>query len=542
MLNYKPKILFIIPPYLPFDEYRPKKHGQKLPTLTPPYGVLSIISYINKNNKYDNCIQILDLNDEIINNKCESEKDCRQHIYTRLAIFDPDITCISALFNTCFTHLKYICDEINQYNRYITIIIGGGLATNLYQELFKEIPEIDAICYGEGEIPFLKYLELNFKWSPAWITRDSLALNIKPQFDFIENLDEIPIIDFSYIDLKKYNGRSYIEKDLTSGKIEISIHTSRGCPYRCVYCANGTVHGKKIRKMSTDRVLETIQYYVSEYKMNILMIEDDHFLADKERSLYILHELHKFDISVEFPNGIAVFQIDDDIAKALYKAHVKILPLAIESGSNYILKNIINKPLNTKIIRRAVKVLKKYDILLHAFIIIGFPGEIDVHRKESLDLLLDIGIDWAHIFIVVPIAGSRLYEECKANGYLLSEDYNDYTVSKCNIKAPGINPKQIEDYAYYMNIIINYLENNNFKNRKYDKCLSYFKNVINHYPNNAIAHWMLFEIYSDNYSKYYNFFESMREKQIFKDIINENKFYNTLIEKLKLEGYKFGII
>ena len=64
-IENKYKILFIIPPYLPFNEYKPSKVGQKLPTLTPPYGVLSIISYINQNKEYD--IEILDLNYEIIN-------------------------------------------------------------------------------------------------------------------------------------------------------------------------------------------------------------------------------------------------------------------------------------------------------------------------------------------------------------------------------------------------------------------------------------------------------------------------------------------
>jgi radical SAM superfamily enzyme YgiQ (UPF0313 family) len=526
----KNKILFIIPPYLPFDEYRPKRAGLKLPTLTPPYGVLSIISYINVEKQHD--IKIFDINDLLINTQgIDSQIGIIDTLKKILNDFQPNCIGISALFNTCFPHLKYLAHFCKRIIPHCLLIVGGGLATNLYQDLFDEVPEIDLVCYGEGEIPFKKLLETNSINSRAWITRDTIKNGILPQYDFIENLDEIPIVDFNYIDLKRYNGRSYIDKDL-SNKIEVSIHTSRGCPYSCVYCSNGTVHGKQIRKMSAQRVIETVKHYIDEYKLDILLIEDDHFLANKDRALYLLSEFKNLDINIEFPNGIAVFQIDEEIAFALSQCKIRVLPLAIESGSDRVLKEIINKPLCREQIFSAVKILKKYNIRLHAFIIIGFPFETDEDRKQSLNLLIETGIDWAHIFIVVPIAGSRLYRQCKESGYLLSHDYNDYTTSKCNIQAPGVNPKEIEEYAYYMNIKVNYLENYNFKNKKYDICLPYFQNVVNHYPENAIAHYMLYQIYA-----YRN--ETEKARIYYRNFQERNLFYDDIIKKFEEEGYCF---
>jgi len=541
MLNNK--ILFIIPPYLPFDEYKPSKVGQKLPTLTPPYGVLSIISYINQNKEYN--IEILDLNYEILNTPNLEVNKYQEYIINivtiKLKSFDPKYICISALFNTSFPHMKYLCPIIKEILPENILIIGGGLATNLYEDLFTEISCIDILCYGEGELPFKKLLDDKenkqvHEISKSLITKKSLKLNIKPEYDFIYNLDDIPIINFTYINLKKYNGRSYVDKD--SNKIEVSIHTSRGCPYNCCYCSNYIVHGKKIRIMSNERFLETIKYYINNYKMNTLLIEDDHFLANKERALYLLEEIRKLNINIEFPNGIAVFKIDEEIAKALADTKIKLLPLAIESGSEYVLHKIINKPLKKEQIYKAVKLLKKYNIRLHAFIVIGFPNEYDKHRKETLDLLLDIGIDWAHIFIVVPIAGSRLYQQCKDNGYLLTTDYNKYTVSNCNIKAPGVKPEQIEEYAQYMNLIVNFLENTNYKNNRYDICLPYFQNVVNHYPSHAIAHYMLYKIYIK--SKILNNIEKAEyHYNLFNNLKINNEFYKKIIDKFKKEGYNF---
>jgi len=535
------KILFIIPPYLPFDEYAPSKVGQKLPTLTPPYGVLSIISYINQNKEYD--IEILDLNYEIINNKLivdECEDILQKIISVKLRTFNPKYVCISALFNTSFPHMKYICPLIKNTLSKSILIVGGGLATNLYKDVFNEIPEIDLLCYGEGELPFKKLLEQlpqgkqPHEISPAWISDKSLQMQIKPEYDFIYNLDEIPIIDFNYIDLKKYNGRSYIDKD--SDNIEVSIHTSRGCPYNCIYCSNYMVHGKKIRTMSNEKFLETVQFYINNYNMNTLLIEDDHFLADKKRALFLLEEIRKLNINIEFPNGIAVFKIDDEIAEALAKTKVKVLPLAIESGSDYILHAIINKPLKKEQIYKAIKCLKKYDIRLHAFIVIGFPDEFNRHREETLNLLIETGIDWSHIFIVVPIAGSRLYKQCEEKDYLLSKDYNDYTISKCNLKFSGeLSSKELEEYSQYMNLKVNFLENSNFRNKKYDICKQYFQNVVNHYPSQAIAHYMLYKIYHEE--KKINLKE--HHYNIFKELLMTNDFYKNMINKFKKEGYTF---
>jgi hypothetical protein len=149
-------------------------------------------------------------------------------------------------------------------------------------------------------------------------------------------------------------------------------------------------------------------------------------------------------------------------------------------------------------------------------------------------MLIESEIDWAHIFIVVPIAGSRLYKQCEDKGYLLTKDYNQYTISKCNIKAPGVDPVAIEEYSQYMNLKVNFLENSNYKNNRFDKCLFYFKNVVNHYPTQAIAHYMLYQIYKQekNYSLSNIEFNLFIEHK-------EIPFYKKMINKFEEEGYIF---
>lgn len=536
------KILFINLPLLSLDKYNFKDPNSKKPNLTAPYGILSLISYINKDG-YNYDAKLIDCNQIILDNtlSLENELEFKKHLITNIleniANFKPKYIGISALFDTNLSHLKYLISAIKKSYPECILLVGGGLATNKYNTLLTELPEIDALCYGEGEIPLKKLLDDDSNkdfsdLSSAWITKKSIITKTIPRSEFVNNLDEIPIINFDYIDIKKYNNRSPLITDTfgkNSIKIELSIHTSRGCPFNCVFCSNGKIHGKKIRYMSVDKVKETIKYYIDKYALNLLLIEDDNFLANKNRAIEILKIIKEFNIKVDFPNGVAVYGIDDDISKAFYEAGVTVVPLAIESGSDYVLQQIIQKPLKTEQISKAVNSLKKFNIRVHAFIVIGLPNEFDEHRKETLDVLINTKVDWAYIFIAIPIGGSRLWDICEKNGYFLNKNFDNYNTTKCNIKAPGVDPEIIEKDAYYMNIVVNFIKNSNYICEKYSICMPYFLHVVKNYPNHAIAHYMLSKIYLKTNNPV--LFE--QHKSIFENIIYQDPFWVQIIQRLQ---------
>ncbi len=518
------KILYVIPPY--FD-YTSDSINNKLPSFTIPYGVMSIDSYIKKNVENINS-QIFDFNVEI--NKYKEYNFNR--LSEKIKEFKPDIIAISALFNTSYNHLDKISTLVKSISKLISksifVIAGGGLPTNLYKKILENCPNIDAICYGEGEIPIkdlLKNHEISFinidnfiKYHPSWIDRETIKCGKIPINSFVYNLDDIPEFDYRIINLDDYNNRSINKENSILNKREMSIHTSRGCPFDCVFCANGSVHGKKVRYMSIERVINEVNNMIKNYKLTTLMIEDDHFLFDKNRAKKILRKLQCYNIKIEFPNGIALYAIDEEIGKLLKEAGTTSLALAVESGSDYVLKNIINKPHTKQMIKSKVEILRKNNIDIQAFIVIGLPKETDEHRLETLNMLKDIGFDWVHIFIAIPIVGSRLYDICISNNYLVNNNMNDHITSKASIKTPDIDPLQIEKYAYFMNLYINFKHNYNMKQKNYEKAKNFFANIVNRYPNHAIAHYYLAES-----QKYLNIDSRMIN-------INLNRFY-TIIEK-----------
>jgi anaerobic magnesium-protoporphyrin IX monomethyl ester cyclase len=503
MVKLKMKILFIIPPFFNIQDYASKSHTSQRPVFTIPYGILSLAAYVKAHSKRDIQLEIIDLNLEafkLLNIAKDIESEITTLIKNKMENYAPDIVGISALFNTCYNQLELISTAVKEINNDALLVVGGGLATNLYHEILSNFQLIDACCFGEGEIPFCELMDAEnvdeyINSSTAWITRNSLQVSRKPEHVLVQNLDNIPCLDYGLINLNDYQGRSLDKSSLANTLREISIHTSRGCPFSCVFCANSSVHGKKVRYMSVDKVMEEIQIMIHHHNVRILLIEDDHFLDDRNRAKEILSKIALLNLKVEFPNGMAVYAIDDEIGKLLKAAGVDMITLAVESGSDYVLQKLIHKPHRVDMIKPAVEILRKNGISIDAFIIIGLPGELESHREETMQMIMNAGFDWVKFSLALPVVGSRLYDICKKNGYLVNSDFSRHVTTKANIKTPDIDPEYIEDKVYLMNLEANFVHNYNLIAGNFNKASLYFKHITDRYPNHAFAHFYLAKAY-----------------------------------------------
>lgn len=495
----KVKVLFVIPPYYNYGANPDNSITSQLPSFTIPYGVLSLAAYAKEHAQRDVEFQLLDLNLQAYSlmPTCTDFVQGLMDLLTRkLTEFEPEIVAISALFNSCYDYIGPITATVKTMRPDALTVIGGGLATNLYRELFRSFEQIDGACFGEGEIPLCGLLDASdradyLRSSPAWITREDMEAGKLPQPELLVNLDEIPFFDYQLIDLKSYASRSVDKRYAGGPKREMSIHTSRGCPFDCVFCANGKVHGKKVRYMSVQKVAAEVEQMVREYGIDVLLIEDDHFLSDRQRAKAILKEIARHQLKVEFPNGIAVYGIDEEIGALLKEAGVTTISLAIESGSDYVLRQVIKKPLVVKMIEPAVRILKQNDIDVHAFIVTGLPGETAAHRAETRQMLYDIGFDWVKIYIAIPIAGSRLFDICKEHGYIANDSYLNFVTTRCVIRAPEIDPDDLEREVYLTNLDLNFVNNFNIRSGDYRKAIIYLENIAKRYPTHALCHHAL---------------------------------------------------
>ncbi len=111
-------------------------------------------------------------------------------------------------------------------------------------------------------------------------------------------------------------------------------------------------------------------------------------------------------------------------------------------------------------------------------------------------MLLDNGFDWIHVYLAIPIFGSRLYDICVENGYIGNTGNENFVATKSVIRAPGIDPVKLEAFAYETQLRVNFVENYNMKIGRHDIALYYMKNVVDKYPDHAFGHLYVSQCYA----------------------------------------------
>jgi radical SAM superfamily enzyme YgiQ (UPF0313 family) len=164
--------------------------------------------------------------------------------------------------------------------------------------------------------------------------------------------------------------------------------------------------------------------------------------------------------------------------------------LAIESGSPYVLNNLIHKPLKVEMVKPVVQILRKYGFWIHGYFVSGMPGEKDEHRDETVKFIKEVGLDWSGFSLAVPSRGSELFKLCIEKGYIKKDmEIDELDANKYIINTPEYTPEYVTRKTYLMNLDVNFVNNYRMKNGEYRIAADAFGDVIKRYPDHAFAHY-----------------------------------------------------
>jgi anaerobic magnesium-protoporphyrin IX monomethyl ester cyclase len=469
------RILFIILPYI----INHTRYAQRS-FLTTPYGVLSIATYI----KDIADVEIFDCN------LYDGNIDINNILAVKISAFNPDIIGISMMFDNSYKYLKHITELCKLYS-HAKILLGGAATTFSYKEILEQNPDIDAVCYGEGELSVNDYI-LTGIFQKGWATKK----NLLPQKYYADNLDLLIDIDYSFIDVDHY--QRFIEEAYSpysfgrEGKRQFFIVTSRGCAFSCLFCMNSNNPDKFIRYASVNAIIDHVENLIAKYGMNVLTFYDDQILYDMDRAKELFRRLAIYNLRIEMPNGVSPAFIDEELAELMHKAGVDSLYLALESGSKDVLK-MMHKPVNLNQVRELMPILRRYNFFIFIFIVIGIPGETDAHRQETMDFLYEIKPDIINPKVASPVYGSKLRDKCIEKGYIADTNtkIGEYDMTEAVINCPPYSPEYLKKECLRMMYEINYIRNYRMEIKDYAVAKHYAEYVLSKYPNEKHAQVML---------------------------------------------------
>lgn len=492
-------ILFVVPPCVAPSELKcdnDRVFSSKI-RKEIPLGALSLATYIEKVANLS--VTILDLNlkfYELVNDKKIDEINTpetyiKQMIY-QIKNEEIDFCGISSIFTPTFGYIRIISQIIKEVFPNSIVAAGGGVPSNLMKEVFMNAPCVDFISYGEGEIAISeficsederKYLET----SPSLATREKLEAGFKFSFEFIENLDEIPALNFSLIELEKYSSHAHVQKE--KNMVSIPLMFSRGCPFNCCFCASHSIHGKTVRYNSLDRIKADVKLFIDKYHVNTITVWDDNFFVDKKQAMDLLDYFMELNLTVEFVNGFPVYRMDEEMAEKLKKSGIDVVTLAIESGNSRILQDVIHKPLKLEMVPKAIDALRKYDIYVKGLFVIGFPGETLEDIQTTMDFIHSSELNWVDIFIASPLPGSELYDICKKKRHFKSDNLDLCNFWAGNIETEFFTAEQIEEIQVYNMIKKDFVNNLDMQEENWERALLNFEYVINAKHKNPFAYY-----------------------------------------------------
>jgi anaerobic magnesium-protoporphyrin IX monomethyl ester cyclase len=499
------KILFIVPPNIGFADFIAPPSNVKVQSMRSgkafgsvitdmPLGIISLSAYIRKNADVET--RGIDFN--VALNKLDrfdwpSFRDYFRDVLSQeIARFRPDVIGISALFSTAYKNLIDLGEVSRELCHDAFVIAGGNVPTVSYPDIFRDTEVFNAVCHGEGELPLLELLksedmQAHAESSLSWITRNKLDKKLEFAHNFLEELDQIPF-DYSIIEQDDYELNPTIRSysSVKSKGLSFNIMTSRGCPFKCIFCASHRTHGREMRYHSLERVKEDILRLKNEFGIKVITIEDDHFMGDKQRAYEIVKFIGEQGITAFFPNSLALYALSREMLVALKDAGVEQLILAVESGSDYVLKNVMKKPLKLEIVSRVAKDCREIGIYTDCNILLGLPGERKQDIEDTRKFLKTVGANWFRINVATPLLGSEMHDICEEKNYfkglVIESNYK-----KAIVGTEDFDPQFIQDTSYDINIELNFVHNADMQLGEYETALKGFENALNAKPDHAIA-------------------------------------------------------
>lgn len=403
----------------------------------PPIGLGYLATALRRENFK---VDILDTN-----NKKFNFVKLRQHIEK----INPRIIGIQ-VFSYDVNPCRKLINIIDELNPDIKIILGGPHPTSEPSEVFNQFKYIDYAFKGEGEegLPILvNYLlrnkKINLKTIPGLIWKENNEVIINNQI-FNSDLDKYGIPAWDLIDPRQY------EEAPQGGFLKefpyAPISTSRGCPFRCTYCAVHIMNGRKIRYRSVQLLIDEIKYLNGDFGVKEFHIIDDAFTSDKKRVVEFCNELFSNNLTIRFtfPNGIRLDTLDKEMLFKMKQAGLQDFHVGIESGSDKILKDM-RKNLTTKIIEEKINLIKKVGLEVNGFFIIGYPTETKEDILKTIKFAKKLPIKRAQFNLFNAFAGTEITNYLFKTRKINKINYDQFIFYKVDYIPEGMTKKELSN-------------------------------------------------------------------------------------------------
>jgi radical SAM superfamily enzyme YgiQ (UPF0313 family) len=354
-------------------------------------------------------------------------------------------TCVTLNYPIARRMLK-VCKA---FDPHIFTVIGGPHVTFAPEETLLQSPWIDAVVIGEGERTLVELVraveeDKDIHHVPGIAFADEGTVIKTPPQVRIENLDQLPLPARELLPMARYRALG----------TPCTVITSRGCPFRCIFCSGRQMFGPKVRFRSPGLVVDEIEKLQRDFGLAKINIVDDTFTLNHNHARAVCEEMLRRNLKIKWSAFARVDRISEDLAQLMNRAGCEWVLFGVESADEEILRTI-RKGITPDEVRRGVKIAAEAGINVFNSFILGLPGESRDTAHKSLafgdELYQKYGAKYG-FHMLSPLPGTEIYERARHYGIrILSRNWVRYNANEPITETPTMSTEMVKEAMSFYN-------------------------------------------------------------------------------------------
>lgn len=325
----------------------------------------------------------------------------------------------------------------------VSTVMGGPHASFTAAETLAALPELDVVVRGEGEQTLTELVRAARdprRWEaiPGLAFRRGRDLHLTPARSPLADLGALAPPARHLIPLGRYR---------TLG-MPVSITTSRGCPFRCIFCVGRRMVGARVRFRPPESVVAEMAQLAG-LGFRQVNLADDLFTANRQHCLAICDALQRRNLNLRWSSFARVDTVSEDLLRRMREAGCHAVSFGLESGSPEILRRI-KKGITLAQAEKAVEMCRAAGMQAHASFILGLPGETEETLAATLAFAERLGAKglFYGFHLLAPFPGTEVRDQAGDYGLqILSHDWSDYHANRAICLPHGMDPARLDAIA-----------------------------------------------------------------------------------------------
>ncbi|MEI7583522.1 radical SAM protein [Runella sp.] len=372
----------------------------------PPYNTILAASMMEKEG-----FEVALFDSNLKRSPLEIEPYLQKEQPTYLVIYDDSFNYLSKM---CLTAMRYACFEMIQLGKQYgcVVIVSSSDATDHFDKYLDA--GADFVLLGEAELT-LKELIKSSEQKLSFETIDGMVFRVNDETvktkkrTILTSLDLLPMPAWDLVKIGDY--QQIWQK--RHGYFSLNIATTRGCPYKCNWCAK-PIYGNRYNSRSPQKVADEIAFLMKTYQVNHFWICDDIFGLKPGWVKQFKASLEEKKVKPKLKiQSRADLLLKEDTIQDLVEVGLDEVWMGAESGSQKIL-DAMDKGITTLEIEKSTQLLKQKGVKVAFFLQYGYLGEHWEDIEKTLSMVKQLLPSDLGISVSYPLPGTGFHEKVKA--------------------------------------------------------------------------------------------------------------------------------